>query len=475
MRIVKIKDSINKNIIDWQWFSRQPQYINIIEQNPRNLNWENLLLNPNAIHIIQKNFKKLENNDLYNLACNPNAIDIIKEYLYSHFKDLDDDESFWEQLSSNPNACSILLDHVENINWESLATNPNIKYIFTNLMIQKNKLTQNYLNTLNDENIIDISYFDNLYNLHDDFIESLSSNPNAIQILEKISGENYEKLSWYNLSINPKAINIIKKNKDKIIWDYLSSNPNAIDLIVEQIEKDNILEDLQPAKKIKKSFSFGNTELSFIGIGYSIPKNYIPYKNIGEINWEKLSSNINAVHILEKNVHKIDWNMLSSNINAINIIEKNLNKISWDILSSNINAIKLLKKNLDKINWKRLSLNPNAIKIFDDINFENLSNKKLYYEYLIKINYLIKVGNKYKPNFNCNHYNTIKIFDPEGTLGIPILKGLRGHFLNNIFEVNYKLLKDRMESTIGEELMKVMFHPKNINKFHDWGFETEVE
>jgi hypothetical protein len=31
-----------------------------------------------------------------------------------------------------------------------------------------------------------------------------------------------------------------------------------------------------------------------------------------------------------------------------------------------------------------------------------------------------------------------------------------------------------MDSTIGEELMKVMFHPKNIDKFKDWGFDVEM-
>jgi hypothetical protein len=38
------------------------------------------------------------------------------------------------------------------------------------------------------------------------------------------------------------------------------------------------------------------------------------------------------------------------------------------------------------------------------------------------------------------------------------------------FLFDYIFLKNRMESTIGEELMKVMFNPKNIDKFKDWGF-----
>ena len=39
-----------------------------------------------------------------------------------------------------------------------------------------------------------------------------------------------------------------------------------------------------------------------------------------------------------------------------------INKISWDLLSSNPNAIDLLERNQDKINWDYLSLNQNAIR-----------------------------------------------------------------------------------------------------------------
>jgi hypothetical protein len=37
--------------------------------------------------------------------------------------------------------------------------------------------------------------------------------------------------------------------------------------------------------------------------------------------------------------YKIDWNNLSSNSNAISLLEKNICKINWDCLSENLNAI----------------------------------------------------------------------------------------------------------------------------------------
>ena len=54
---------------------------------------------------------------------------------------------------------------------------------------------------------------------------------------------------------------------------------------------------------------------------------------------------------------------LSSNPNAISLLEKNQNKIDWTILSNNKNAIDILKANQDKIDWYWLSANPNAIEL----------------------------------------------------------------------------------------------------------------
>src|SRR5207248_1632321 len=55
-------------------------------------------------------------------------------------------------------------------------------------------------------------------------------------------------------------------------------------------------------------------------------------------------------------------NKFSVVIQCDNIIDQ---KIDWDELSSNPNAIYLLEKNLDKINWGYLSLNPNAIYLLE--------------------------------------------------------------------------------------------------------------
>ena len=46
----------------------------------------------------------------------------------------------------------------------------------------------------------------------------------------------------------------------------------------------------------------------------------------------------------------------------------------------------------------------------------------------------------------------------------------------NIFTYDYKLMKENMKNSgIAEELMSVIFHPKNMNKWKDWGFLEHEE
>ena len=77
-----------------------------------------------------------------------------------------------------------------------------------------------------------------------------------------------------------------------------------------------------------------------------------------KINWSELSSNPNAIHLLENNMDKIKWRALSENQNSIHLLENNMDKINWHRLSANPNAIHLLEKNIDKIDWIVLSTNP---------------------------------------------------------------------------------------------------------------------
>jgi hypothetical protein len=104
-----------------------------------------------------------------------------------------------------------------------------------------------------------------------------------------------------------------------------------------------------------------------------------------KLDWGYLSSNPNAIHLLEQNQDKIDWYYLSSNPNAIHLLEQNQDKIDWYELTKNPNAIHLLEQNQDKIDWDELSTNPNAIHLLEQnqeqINWYWLSNNpSIFYQ-----------------------------------------------------------------------------------------------
>jgi hypothetical protein len=457
----KFKPSINLDIIDFKWFGSQIQFIHIIEQVLDGLNLDYIIENPNAVHLFEKYLKlfDIRLDDLDGISKNENAIFFIEQQVIKPtikvkrffdedvFINMNHIEYFWEFLSKNPNGYEILKKNIDKINWIILAYNPNITTFIENLC-----------------NGDDLKCIKDIPNFNKNFITHLALNRYGIELFKKLCIEfeidyidflqemccnNYYKEYEYNLSDddivvldlefdercreykykfsqNPNAISIIKKNSELIDWHGLSSNCNAIDLIEEKIKRE--IEYTQ-SKKIK----------------------------------------INDFNKIYYHPDDINWDHLSSNVNAISILSKNVNKINWDKLSSNQNAIEILGKNLDKVNWHNLSLNPKAIVFFDNLNFENLSDNDLL-TYLIKIGYLNKINNVYEPSFYTSEFIQPMLDFEEHENVDDEIPSLKGHFLNNIFEVDYKFLKDRMESTIGEELMKVMFHPKNLDKFQDWGF-----
>ena len=44
-----------ETIISWYWLSRNPNAIDLIEQNLDKIDWDGLSRNPNAIHILEQN------------------------------------------------------------------------------------------------------------------------------------------------------------------------------------------------------------------------------------------------------------------------------------------------------------------------------------------------------------------------------------------------------------------------------------
>jgi hypothetical protein len=114
---------------------------------------------------------------------------------------------------------------------------------------------------------------------------------------------------------------------------------------------------------------------------------------------------------------------LSANPNAVHLLERNLDKIEWHNLSGNPSTIRLLEQNPDKIHWNKLSANPNAVHLLER------NQDKIHIDFILE--------------------------NPA------------------IFTYDYAAMKRRIiDSGFAEELMQNRFHPRNIGKFVDWGFDS---
>jgi len=307
-------DWINKDKINWNELSLNPNAIDLLEENYDNIYWDKLSLNPNAIELLKKQVEYEQSLtaiehinlrtkiDWYSLSTNPSAIDLLIA---------NPTKIIWDELCLNTNAIDLLEKNPTKINWQYLSENHNAIHLLKKQIEYENSLTIEEYNNLDDHEIIDwkrLCANPNTIDLLKDnknkiIWEFLSRNSNAIKLLkERVKYENslskkeyielMSKIDWYELSSNSKAINILKENQDKIVWSYLSKNinPNAIKLLKEKIKYENSLTKER-------------------------------YNNLNRIN-------------------KIDWFWLSLNPNAINLLEHNQDKIYWELLSKNPSIFK---------------------------------------------------------------------------------------------------------------------------------------
>ncbi len=235
----------------------------------------------------------------------------------------------WDALSRNPYVIDLLKDNLDKISWYWLSQNSGAIELLEN-------------------NLDNVNWM------------QLSRNPNAIHILEK----NLDKVDWHSLSSNPNAIHILEKNWDKINRSSIYGNENAIKIIEKLM--DNYEKDMQKCFLLYRS--------------YPLP-----------IRWDMLSSNPNAIHLLEQNFHEVSWSDLSSNPSAIHLLENNMDKIDWFALSANPNAIHLLEKK-KFIYGKALAYNPNAIhlvhKYLYRMSLEGLLDGDCgYHKFVLQIDY----------------------------------------------------------------------------------------
>ena len=91
----KLRSWINLDEIDWYMLSLNPNAIHLLEKNPDKIHWCHFSRNPNAISLLEKNPDKI---DWFWLSHNPNAIHLLEK---------NQDKIYWCGLFENPSIFKI--------------------------------------------------------------------------------------------------------------------------------------------------------------------------------------------------------------------------------------------------------------------------------------------------------------------------------------------------------------------------------
>ena len=91
------------------------------------------------------------------------------------------------------------------------------------------------------------------------------------------------------------------------------------------------------------------------------------------------------IDLVSNNFDKIDWECLSANPNAIHLLEKYPNKIGWEYLSRNPNILKLdyekMKKNCQSLAEELAAYVFNPARLHRFAEKYNLSFEEIMYTY----------------------------------------------------------------------------------------------
>ena len=196
------------------------------------------------------------------------------------------DDYGWEGLSANSNAIKMLEKRIEyektltkeeydllksKIYWYSLLANPGILlYLLNDFKLPSNKYLYSLLIDPNKSNEFLILRF------KDEYLKGLSSNPNAIKILEN----NPDIIDYSRLSANPNAIKILDKNPNYIDYDNLFLNPNGSKLLHS---------GYKPTEQLKNKKICRSNDIEAI-------------KKLENPDWDELYSNPVAIDLIHKKV-----------------------------------------------------------------------------------------------------------------------------------------------------------------------------
>jgi hypothetical protein len=197
-------------------------------------------------------------------------------------------------------------------------------------------------------------------------------NPNAtshlLSVLDKVPGT--ESYFWSMASAKSNSISFLERNLKKLIIPLVCYNKNS--------NVHNVLELYGINTLTSVCWSYLSENKSAISFLEKFTKNFTT--NLDKIDWNTLSKNENAIHILSRPEFqdKINLIYLVTNENGVEILKKHLFEMQiedinieiWRVLSRKPYGIPILEKltknftqHLDKIDWYYLSANENAIPI----------------------------------------------------------------------------------------------------------------
>ena len=379
--------SENPNAIEL--LKKRLEYVKTIDitnlEESKKINWVSLSENPNAIELLKQKIEEenaldpdtLANLNYYQkidwnkLSMNPNAIELLKPWhIPKATKLLTDD---WHYISSNTSSKAITLlkakaleekqlrhtdyrslSYVEAINWNLVSSNPKaISLLETKLLDEKIwKASRTRLWMLDTTSFRFVHW------------DKLSSNPNAIALLEAKALEENRLILKTNLKtystfgytqiVNIKTYFALEHN-ERINWYILSSNTKAIALL-----ETKIIEEMQTMQAMQDA----------------APE--VLYYTC-KIDHEKLSANPKAVKLLEKYPDYISLKGLCSNPNAVKLIKKLV------LLEKKLSEKKLSEKELSekKLSEKELSEKKLSEKELSEKKYTDLlTNEKINWDIL---------------------------------------------------------------------------------------------
>jgi hypothetical protein len=317
-------------------------------------------------------------------------------------------------------------------------------------------------------------------NMIDNFY--LSRNPSRIAYQIMMHSPSIVRIDSLVFNTNPQIAPLLEDLADLFVtfhWTFIS--------------KSQVPEILAILEKYPNKINSGALNMNKCDAAMHILKKY-PRKIIPSLLWA--NSNSLAFQILEDNNVPIDWSALCENTNpkAIEMIKQMLiedpSKIDFNTLSANPSAIHILSQNLDKVSPTNLSKNTNAMELLlqnpDLIEFPAILENRSALPYLET--HLVFIRDNYINNLHktVNGVPLIqKMWDlnliNEQDIQIFLNSKMKFYIFDRLFELDYAAMSKARARAIYPELIADVFHPRRVAKRLDehcdnggsiWDFEV---